>query len=93
MRIPGNVYSNAQIATRTDRSVQARENDNEKAAEGTRANKEKNVSVTLSSQAKQLASENALDTAKIDRLRAALANGTFNIDHAAIATKIAESGG
>ena len=93
MRIPGNVYSNAQIATRTDRAAQTQVADGDGKAEGAKKGAMADVSVEVSSQAKKLASVNAMDIAKVERLRAAIAGGTFAIDHGAIAATLIETGG
>lgn len=47
--------------------------------------------VTVSAQAQALASQAAkLDTAKVERLRAAIQAGTFKVDHQAIAKRIVD---
>ena len=47
--------------------------------------------VTLSAKARELADKSAAaDSQKVDSLRAAIQNGTFKIDHAAIANKIVD---
>ena len=95
MRIPGNVYNNNPIATRTgqaDRAAQT-EADDKKADGASVAAGAKNITVDVSSRAKALATDNALDVAKVDRLRAAIAGGAFNIDHHAIAASLIETGG
>ncbi len=94
MRIPGNVY-NSQIATHTDRANQAKRADGDDAKAGS-TGKTSNVSditVAVSSRAKELAADSALDMAKVDRLRAAMANGTFGINVDAIAARLVETGG
>ncbi len=46
------------------------------------------VKVTVSEQAKKLAASQTIDTAKVDKLKAKIADGSFEIDAAAIANKI-----
>ncbi len=96
MRIPGNVYSNQQISTRADRAGQAGKAEQARGdakAEGARSDNVADVSVEVSSKAKRLANDNAMDVAKVARLQAAIAGGTFAIDARAIAATITESGG
>ncbi|MBI4957339.1 MAG: flagellar biosynthesis anti-sigma factor FlgM [Myxococcales bacterium] len=51
------------------------------------------VKVDVSSEAQRLAAEGAVDTAKIERLRTAIADGSFVVDSAAVAKRLVETGG
>ena len=50
------------------------------------------VAVAVSSEAARLADTASVDQAKVDRLRAAVADGTLTIDHQLIAKRILDKG-
>lgn len=51
------------------------------------------VKVTVSPEARRLAQKAEDDGARVERLRDAVANGSFKVDAQAVAKKIVESGG
>ena len=51
------------------------------------------VTVTVSPEARRLADAAKGDEARVERLREAVANGTFRVDSRAVAKKIVETGG
>jgi negative regulator of flagellin synthesis FlgM len=51
------------------------------------------VKVTVSAEARRLADEAKGDEARVDRLRQAVAEGSFRVDTRAVAKKIVETGG
>ncbi len=60
---------------------------------GTPAGSSAPVTVTVSPEARRLADAAKGDDARVERLREAVANGSFRVDSRAVAKKIVETGG
>lgn len=65
----------------------------EVAAPKSAAGRANEVKVDVSDEAQRLAAASSLDVAKVEKLRSAIADGTFQVDSHAIANKLVENGG
>lgn len=94
MRIPSRVYNSPDVASRADRAN--RGSDTKKSESGSSAKSgvdADGVKVSISSQAKRVADDNAMDVEKIERLRAVINSGEFEMNFELIGERIVESGG
>jgi flagellar biosynthesis anti-sigma factor FlgM len=95
MRIPSRLYHTPEIQNRTERIAKGERAEHargEQIDEAERASDE-DVRVEISSRARQVASDNAMDVGKVQRLRSAIDAGGLNMNFERIANRIVESGG
>ncbi len=87
MRVPSQVYSThqQQIARGAQAERQGQTTGNKSVAPS-----EAHVRVSVSSEATQLAADNTMDVAKVERLRASIESGSFQIDPLRIAQRIVD---
>ncbi|MEZ4440207.1 MAG: flagellar biosynthesis anti-sigma factor FlgM [Polyangiaceae bacterium] len=87
MRIPSRIYVNQQA--QVDRSQQSGGQGQAQKAQAQKPAAE-DVRVEVSSRAKELAQKDAVNVEKVEALKAAIADGSFQVDSAAIAQRIVD---
>ena len=86
MRIPSSVYKSPVNLDGVGKGVEGKKAEGKVDGGGKRDDAQTRVDV--SKQARQLATDNAIDLSKIERLRSALGAGNFRVDARAIAARI-----
>jgi len=84
MRIPSQIYISQQQIARSNTT----EDGGKAGNAGAPKTSDNDVEVSVSAAAKQLAADSATDTAKVQRLKAAIQDGSFQIDPQRIAQRI-----
>ncbi len=93
MRIPSRVYNNPDIATRNEKVTKGETKKSSSTGSGAKAAASTDVRVSVSSKARAIAADSAMDVAKVERLQAAIASGEFEMNFELVADRIVESGG
>ncbi len=95
MRIPSRLYQRPEVQNRTDqaaKSEEAKDARTDEVSQSPRA-EEDDVRVEISSRARNVASTNAMDMEKVQRLRSLIDAGGLQINAERIANRIVDSGG